>query len=310
MILYSYRGDHDERVPSNVSHVIIEESVTTIKEEAFYNCHSLVSVIMGDSVHTIEFAAFSHCRALQFIRLSKTLKVIGIDAFRDCRSLNALFLPSTVNVIQGWSFQYCRSLRFLILPDDFNLSHVGNMIIRGTPIHQFAEAAGIGYEFDYPEATDGISPRINEWLFRHMDESPFHKGCYDSSITTRKVNDYLNEHGKASAFAVDAIHGMTPLHILAMNPYASADTIAALHISNTQAALSADNQGKTTLEYARDNNVGGMVEILMELCNHKNAAIPIEDTHSSQLGRLCCLPIPRLFHSCFQNDESKDPEPE
>ena len=57
----------------------------------------------------------------------------------------------------------------------------------------------------------------------------------------------------------DATYGMTPLHLLMMNPHAPAETIAALLDTNMEAVLCLDNQQKTPLEYARDYNAGGLV---------------------------------------------------
>ena len=75
--------------------------------------------------------------------------------------------------------------------------------------------AGVGYELDNIGIhTDEISRRVNEWLYYHMDEAPFHKLCYNSSITTKHTNDYLNEHGSDSVLAIDTVHGINPLHML------------------------------------------------------------------------------------------------
>ena len=50
MRLYIFRGLDAERVPWNVTHAIVDESVTIIKEGAFYACRRhLVSIIMGDN---------------------------------------------------------------------------------------------------------------------------------------------------------------------------------------------------------------------------------------------------------------------
>ena len=73
--------------------------------------------------------------------------------------------------------------------------------------------------------------RVNEWLIHRMDETPFHKHCYNSS-----------------------------------------ETIAALLNVNMAVAFRLDNQGKMSLEYARDYNVGGLVGMINGLCNHRHAA--------------------------------------
>ena len=117
------------------------------------------------------------------------------------------------------------------------------------------------------------SRRVNEWLYHHMDNAPFHKLCYNSSITTKHINDYLNdEHDNDSARAIDTIHGMTPLHMLSMISHSPADANAALLDVNVEVVFRLDGQGKISLDYARDYNVGGLVALINGLCNHRNAA--------------------------------------
>ena len=271
MKLYIYYGLENEKVPKDVTHVIVDSSVKVIKKYAFKQCTHLVSLIMRDSVKRIEEEAFSGCIALRFIRLSKILENIGQRAFEYCESLEVVFLPSTpVRSIGLWAFRYCLSLRLLILP---NRDYVDE-IIAYTAIYEIAENAGVAYEEgDDHFVTDASLRRVNEWLIHHMDEAPFHKLCYKSSITTKHLNDYLNEHGNDSALAIDTIHGMTPLHMLSMNPHSPSDAIAALldHV-DMDVAFRLDNQGKTSLEYARDYNVGGLVALVNGLCNRRNAA--------------------------------------
>eukprot|EP00554_Chaetoceros_debilis_P007249 CAMPEP_0194075924 /NCGR_PEP_ID=MMETSP0149-20130528/2818_1 /TAXON_ID=122233 /ORGANISM="Chaetoceros debilis, Strain MM31A-1" /LENGTH=50 /DNA_ID=CAMNT_0038756527 /DNA_START=63 /DNA_END=211 /DNA_ORIENTATION=+ len=50
MRLHIYHGLDDEIVPKDVTHVIVDSSVTVIKEKAFWGCKHLVSLIMGDNV--------------------------------------------------------------------------------------------------------------------------------------------------------------------------------------------------------------------------------------------------------------------
>ena len=91
MKLYIYLGIENEKVPKDVTHVIVASSVTVIKGYAFIDCELLVSVIMGDNVKRIEEGAFYYCRALRFVRLSKKLEYIGCFTFGYCHSLEALF---------------------------------------------------------------------------------------------------------------------------------------------------------------------------------------------------------------------------
>ena len=105
----------------------------------------------------------------------------------------------------------------MILPPGIALDNVGKNIIGGTSIQQIAENAGIAYELIVVDmiigATEECSRRVDEWLIHHMYHAPFHKLCYNSSIITQLIIDYLNEHGNDSALAIDTIHSMPPLHI-------------------------------------------------------------------------------------------------
>ena len=65
---------------------------------------------------------------------------------------------------------------------------------------------------------------------------------------------------------------MAPLHILTMNPHAAANTIAALLDVDMEVAFRLDCQGKMSLDYARDYDVGGLVAMVNGLCNHRYAA--------------------------------------
>ena len=72
---------------------------------------------------------------------------------------------------------------------------------------------------------------------------------------------------------MDLHRGMTPLHMLAMNPYAPDNAIAALLDVNVEASFCMDTQGKTPIDYyAREYNVAGLVGMISVLCNHRSAA--------------------------------------
>ena len=170
MQLYIYRGLENEKVPGDVTHVMVDNIVTVIRKKAFYNCRHNVSVIMGDNVKIIEGGAFYCCIALRFVRLSKTLEYMGYNAFYHCDSLEALFLPSTVKSIENGAFCNCRSLRLMILPNDINLANVGVIIdYTGTAIYQIAENAGVAYRDD--DINDESRRRVTEWLFHHIPQS-------------------------------------------------------------------------------------------------------------------------------------------
>jgi len=67
----------------------------------------------------------------------------------------------------------------------------------------------------------------------------------------------------------DRYHGMTPLHMLAMNPHASGDTFGALLEHSLDAVLCTDGEEKTPIQHARESNVSGLLRIIHELSMHR-----------------------------------------
>lgn len=274
-ILYRYLGLENEKIPKDVTHVIVDDSVTNINEWAFCMRRRLVSVIMGDNVTTIQDNAFYKCHNLKHIRHSKTLQYIGRKAFFHCRSLEILILPSSIQLIGLEAFCRCESLRVLILPDQNNRFGdvgrrsllLGHRIIHGTAIYKIAEAAAVEYEeqggFDRYEE----SYLANEWLLHHMDESPFHKLCCNMSIDAIQINDFLSQNGIETASQLDRIYGMTPLHMISLNPFAPADVIAGTLLqAGIGNVFKRDNQGNIPLDYARQYNVTGLLKMIEALC--------------------------------------------
>ena len=276
MKLHIYRGffKEDENIPKDVTHIIIDDSVDTIKERAFEYCWLLVSIVMGDSVNTIGKRDFHHCHSLRFIRLSKTLRCIGENAFTLCHSLKAVCLPSMIKRIENYAFMHCQSLSLLILPNNLDgYAHLGRGLISTTPLSQIAASVGVRYNIRRDRRWTGESNhQVNDWLIQHMNDFPLHTLCYDSSVTTANVNTFINhvDNSFTSVLQVDKIHGMSPLHLLSMNPYAPVDAIASLLNFNTEAVFSLDNQQKTPLDYGREYNVGGLVGMITGLCNQRN----------------------------------------
>ena len=114
------------------------------------------------------------------------------------------------------------------------------------------------------------------------DQSPLHKLCYESPITTQKINPNLYENCNDS-LAIDSIHGMTPLHMLVMNPFASADCLSALLDSRMEAIFRLDNKQKTPLDCARNYNVGGLVGMIVGLWNHRNSSIALVERDANHV---------------------------
>ena len=72
---YSYR--------SEITKAIIEDSVTSIGDMAFYVCSGLTSVSIGNSVTSIGSIAFSGCSGLISVTIPNSVTNIGRNAFEN-----------------------------------------------------------------------------------------------------------------------------------------------------------------------------------------------------------------------------------
>ena len=73
----------------------IPSTVTTIEDDAFYECSGLTSVSIPNSVTTIGENAFYACSGLTSITIPNSVKSIGDDAFGFCTSLESITCEAT-----------------------------------------------------------------------------------------------------------------------------------------------------------------------------------------------------------------------
>ena len=81
-----------------VENLIIPNSVTEIKDGAFYGCASITSVTIPDSVISIGGVAFKNCRSLTSVIIPDSVTSIGSRAFEYCYGLTGVYISS----IESW----------------------------------------------------------------------------------------------------------------------------------------------------------------------------------------------------------------
>jgi len=101
--------------------VTIPDSVTFIKEQAFYCCKQLESVVIPDGVTSIGERAFGTCKNLKNVAMSQGVTSIGKYAFAGCEGLESITIPDSVKSIGEWSFQGCTSLKSITIPDSVTI---------------------------------------------------------------------------------------------------------------------------------------------------------------------------------------------
>ena len=95
---------------SRLASITIPDSVTTIGAYAFAGCSSLTSITIPDSVTTIGDYAFNVCEAITSVTLGKSVEHIGFKAFDDCIGITEITIPDSVKTIDVQAFCYCTGL--------------------------------------------------------------------------------------------------------------------------------------------------------------------------------------------------------
>ena len=98
-----------------LSSITIPNSVTSIGNRAFEYCRGLTSVIIPNSVTSIGIAAFYGCTGLTSIIIPNSMTSIGKDAFHDCSGLTSINIPKSVTSIGSYAFNCCSGLISIVV---------------------------------------------------------------------------------------------------------------------------------------------------------------------------------------------------
>jgi len=103
--------------------------VTSIGENTFLRCSTLISVTIPDSVTNIGITAFFQCESLTSVEIPDSVTTIGDQAFAGCTSLTNLTLGSSVTSIGRSVFSQCTSLTAIIVnPQNTQYSSVAGVL--------------------------------------------------------------------------------------------------------------------------------------------------------------------------------------
>ena len=116
--IFVYRGG---RAPLHITtHVLIDESIDEIEDNAFRHCMRLVQVDTHDGIRRVGKNAFFNCRSLRRINL-KSVFEIGHSAFYNCYSLESVEFGDRLETIGESALSVCTSLKHLKLPSIINI---------------------------------------------------------------------------------------------------------------------------------------------------------------------------------------------
>ena len=112
-ILYNKDATSLIKCPETKSNVTIPNSVTSIGENAFYDCRDLTSVTIPNSVTYIGYYTFGCCTNLTSVTIGNSVTSIGRSAFYAC-NLTSVTIPNSVTSIGENAFR-CDNLKTIYM---------------------------------------------------------------------------------------------------------------------------------------------------------------------------------------------------
>ena len=95
---------------NTVEHVVIENGVTSVGQNAFSSMKQLKTVNLPETVSKINGSAFCNCTSLTYVNLPYNLSEIGPNSFAYC-SIKSIDIPSKVDKIGEYAFRECSSMK-------------------------------------------------------------------------------------------------------------------------------------------------------------------------------------------------------
>ena len=109
---------------TNLTSVTIPNNVINIGSGAFSGCTNLTGVTIPNNVANIGSSAFSGCSSLTNATIGTNVTSIGSNAFYSCTSLSNINIPNSVTRIGSSAFYSCTNLTSVTIPN--SITNIGN----------------------------------------------------------------------------------------------------------------------------------------------------------------------------------------
>lgn len=114
---------------TEVTNLVIPNSITEIKDYAFEYCIGLTNVTIPNTVTKIGNSAFNKCNGMKSVAIGNSVTSIGDHAFYSCTNLTNVAIPNSVFSIGNVAFSGCNGLTSVIFGK--SITSIGSDAFKG-----------------------------------------------------------------------------------------------------------------------------------------------------------------------------------
>ena len=223
-----YIGEYLLEANSSISDsYIIKSGTKVIANNSFAFCSNLTNVIIPESIITIGNNAFENC-TFTSINIPNGVRTIGEEAFSFCQNLESVTIPSSVTSIGCGAFAPCRSLPKIIVDSD-NVAYLN-------------DSNGVLFDknktvlIQYPSGNIADSYTIPSTVSSIADKAFYF--CYDlTSINIPNNVTTIGEYSFSTCYGLTSIHIPDGVEIIGSYAFAGCDGITSITIPGSVTSL-------------------------------------------------------------------------
>ena len=183
-----------------LTNLVIPDSVTEIKDDAFHNCDSLTSVTIGNSVTSIGSSAFWRCTGLTSVTIGNGVTSIGSGAFSGCVSLVEVINKSSLTLTKGSASNGYVAYHALEIHNGESkiVNKNGYLFYTYDSVNYLVKYAGSDTQLTLPANYNGENYVINDYAF-----------YYNNKITKVTIPDSVTSIGSYAFYSCDSLTSVT-----------------------------------------------------------------------------------------------------
>lgn len=190
---------------SQITSVVLPESIRTIGSNAFMGCANLRTITLPENLERIESSAFYNCRLLDDVEIPNTVSYIGSQAFHYCTKLSKINIPTSITTINMATFNNCISLTEIEIPSNVRtIQHeafFGCTNLREVKFNEGLQSIATGAFYNCYQIRELVLPST----IRSLTNSTFYR-CTNLQTVVLKSPNIVNISNNTFPTSISAIY--------------------------------------------------------------------------------------------------------